>query len=168
MSQANPIAAELRSQIWIAMLTADMSQRYWNAIAHRYSNYDKIVRGIKVTSTFLTVASWAFLADIPAVSKFLFLITLFIALGSDVINLSVVIESAKDLSVVYFDLLQEYQELWTDIQSSEMNLDELRVTYRHLYARERDLVRRSTSLPNDKQLDSKCQEEVLISRGLDI
>lgn len=148
------------------MLDADMNVRYWRYLTQRYVRRDRNIKIFLAITSSGAVAGWSVWNDIKYLWQILSGLSALIAVVSPILNYQKLIEVTSDLSGKWWELMRHYEAFWRRVKNGELS-ERIEKEFTNSRAKEDDLVKRETKLPQDMKLLRKCQEEVLHSRGLD-
>jgi len=155
----------MRKSVYKSMLDADMNVRYWKYLTQRYSNRDRNIKIFLAITSSGAVAGWSIWNEIPFLWQILSGISAIIAIVSPILNYQKIIESTSDLSGKWWELLRYYERFWINVKNDQID-NRLEEEYTKSKAKEEDLIKKETKLPQDAKLLRACQNEVLHSRGL--
>ncbi|HJW85983.1 MAG TPA: hypothetical protein VJ440_05050 [Candidatus Brocadiaceae bacterium] len=157
----------MRKAIWDLMLDSDMNVRYWKYLTIRYYRYDKYSKIFLAIMSSGTVASWNFWSNFPLSWKVLSGCSAILAISLPFFNFQKIVESTSDLSGKWFEIKNECEYLWHKLNELDKNnSEEISQQYERIHKKQLPLICREPTLPHDVKLLRKCQQEVILSRGL--
>lgn len=155
----------MRKIVWKSMLDADMNFRYWKYLTQRYVKRDRNIKIFLALTSSGAVAGWSIWNDIKCMWQILSGLSAVIAIVSPIMSYQKLIEVTSDLSGKWWELMRYYETFWCRAENGELS-GRIEEEFTNCKAKEDDLVKRETKLPQDMKLLKKCQEEVLHSRSL--
>ena len=156
----------MKTEVWNAMLDADMNARYWHAILMRYYRRDKVGIIFLAVMTSGTVASWSIWVELELLWKILSAISALLAIALPIINWPKMIKKMAVLRGNWMEIKTQYEILWAKLNQKDHNANEILKVFEEIKKRESDACGEESELPCDKKLLRKCQNEVRQSRGL--
>lgn len=161
------ISDPIRDQIWKEMLTAELTQLYWEKLGHTYRSYDRNSKIFLAISTSSTVASWTLWVQVDILWKILSGLSALIAIVVPVLRWEYFIEKTSELKEGWLDVSHEYQNLWLKVETKSITSDKSVLKIRDdIFRKEKSLDSKSSSLPRDRKLIELCDDEIRTRRGL--
>ncbi|MEI8625914.1 hypothetical protein P4S67_18385 [Pseudoalteromonas sp. B137] len=155
----------MRDSIWKCMLDADMNSRYWKLLANKMANKEKKIKIFLAIIASTTVASWGVWVQHDYIWKFLSACSAIVSVALPILNYPSKIENMTLLAGHWGSLRIKYEDLWTEANHvNDENL--IKRTYSELREVESTLQIKESNFGEDKKLLKKCQEDVIISRGI--
>jgi hypothetical protein len=165
MIMSASIPQDLRKTVWKAMLGADLNYCYYSRLSCRYSNWDKWAKVFLAVTSSSTVATWALWSNAQLLWQVLSGISALLAVILPVLNWRGIIEKAAGASGGWFQLMNQYENLWLAIQGGIMKTQETYAEYQKISAKERELVDMVVGFPEVSSLIERCDNQVRASRS---
>jgi hypothetical protein len=124
----------------------------------RYKGRDSFGRIVLAVTSSGTVASWAIWDQFPSSWQALSALSALIAIAVPVLNLPARIETAAELHGRWTELAAEYELLWTASEDGQGDLTEEQM--QKFVQKELGVAPKEASIPYDRRLAKRCQEEV--------
>ena len=148
-----------QKSVWDGWLSAQIRAAYFAELARRYQQYQKAL-----TASTLVLASGATAALLRGLpGHWILLRPSLTALAAVLSAVSLVAKNERssiefaDLHSRWFDLAIDYESLWSDVYSESAATELLA-----LKRREVEISKSSTSMPEDKNLLVKCQDNIVM------
>lgn len=152
-----------RNAIWEAMLEADYQKRYWSAKAASFIRLDRILQILLAVLSSAAVLSALGDLKLLDVWKWLSAITAIIATALPFMNYTRRSVAMTDIGAKWHSLEIEYSSMWRAIDRDGFHENR----FKELKAQEVEIGKAIADLPlDDKQLQSECYKQVLISKGV--
>jgi hypothetical protein len=141
-----------------------MNASYWNCLARRFSVREKTAKIFLAVTSSGAVAGWSFWSHHDLVWKSLSGFSALIAVALPLLDYPGQIQTMTKLAAKCAQLRRGYELLWVEVDS--MQEDALREALRTLVVQENEVNAMEATLPDDRKLLARCQNEVLLSQGL--
>jgi len=153
-------SSQLRQLIWESMLSADLSYRYYRALADSLQRSDKAAKITVAITSSAAVAGWA----IWTTPGFNWLwqvasgVAAIVAVALPIVDPAGLLKMASQLAGGWFSVFRDCQLLWADVDStSEPQLYE---RYERIVAEEKRLSEMEIGLTIRRRLLHACEQDV--------
>ena len=155
-----PPPSDIRTLIWEETLTADMRQRYFQALAASASSLNLFLRIAIPLTTVMTFLSAAGVV-LQQLTIPLSLVAVTAGLVVAIANPGARVVAMVGLSVAWGEIHEQYKRLWIELQQREPATDDLYRRARELDERGTALSRQSTPYRHRQRLLNKCLDQVV-------
>jgi hypothetical protein len=157
----------VREFVWDAMLSADLSQRYYARLTVRFQSQDRWAKLLIAVTSSTTVSGWAIWskAGLDWLWHGASAVTAIVGLALPVVDPTRSMKTANKLSAAWYAILKDYELLWSQVDT----LPEVgaRAEWEKLLEKEELLAESAATLGFDTHLAGQSEQEVRRSRGLE-
>ena len=157
----------MNKAIWEAMLTAHMNALYWQELAHRFADREKWAKIFLALMASGTVASWGIWQEFDIGWKVSSGLAAVLAVALPILDWPKKIAKMNELKTFWRRMQNQYEFLWLQLDK-DLAPEAAEAKFKALRDEEVDGERDDPTLPSNDVLLQKCQERVLVSRGLTV
>jgi hypothetical protein len=118
------ISEPIRTQIWKEMLSAELTQLYWEKLGQVYRSYDRNSKIFLAITTSTTVASWTLWVQYDIIWKVLSGLSALIAVVVPLMRWEYSIERVVELKGGWLEISYEYEKIWLRIETASIANDQ--------------------------------------------